>query len=199
MLVRPVPAVDIAQRRHPRCVTQKACFDSRGDLVADFGEQGVLIPEYNGRIYQQLHLAQTPAGLVSVGGVAAEHDSNISEGMMFGFTPTGQPDTAFNQGKPVVMTFKDIPTFLCNHVTSQPDGKIVVSGFRAGGNTRPQGLLGRYHAEGTPDNDFALEGWTKTGDFILATSPESIVLTRHGRIILAGNTGNGGALAAFLS
>ena len=175
-----------------------ACFDMQGVLVPDFAEQGVLTLAYDDKTYLQFSLVETPTGLVSIGNTSFRNDPNISHGMMVGITFKGQLDAAFNQAKPVIITFPPISPLLCHQIVCQPDAKLVIAGYRAASDPAPQGMIGRYLPDGTPDNSFGQKGLASTGTFVHTASKYGIALGPKKRIVCAGRHDKHGVLAGFL-
>lgn len=175
-----------------------ACFDSQGVLVPDFADQGVLTLAYDDKTYLQFSLVETPTGLVSIGSTILRTDPNISHGMMVGITFKGQLDTAFNQAKPVIITFPPISPLQCHQIVCQPDAKLVIAGYRAASDPVPQGMIGRYLSDGTPDNSFGQKGLASTGTFVHTSSKQGMALSPKRRIVCAGRHDKHGVLAGFL-
>ena len=175
-----------------------ACFDSQGVLVPDFADQGVFTLAYDDKTYFQLNLVETPTGLVSIGNTLFRSDPNISHGMMVGITFEGQLDTAFNKAKPVVIDFPPIYPLQCHQIVCQPNAKLVIAGYRAASDPAPQGMIGRYLSDGTPDNSFGQKGLASTGTFVHTTSKYGIALGPKKRIVCAGSHDKNGVLAGFL-
>ena len=175
-----------------------ACFDTHGVLVPSFAEQGVLTLAYDDKIYSQISLVETPTGLVSIGHRSFRDDPNTRDGMMVGITFEGQLDVSFNHANPVIITFPPISPLLCHQIVCQADAKLVIAGYRAASDPAPQGMIGRYLPDGTPDDSFGQNGLASTGTFVHTSSTHGIALGPKNRIVCAGDHDRHGVLACFL-
>jgi len=175
-----------------------ACFDEQGSLVTDFGEMGVVTLSYADKHYTQLNLAETASGFVSVGIVVL--GTNLYRGLITGLSHCGQIDALFNQGEPIIISHPTSSDGLanCHQILVQPDNKLVISGYRPIGPLGPTGFIGRYLADGSPDEEFGENGLAVAAELVLTTAQKGIAfLSTPARLILAGAYENKGALAAF--
>jgi len=175
-----------------------ACFDKQGSLVRDFGIMGIVTLSYADKRYTQLNLTETASGFVSVGIVVL--GTNLYRGLITGLTHAGQIDVQFNQGEPVIVTHPTSGDGLanCHQILVQPDNKLVISGYRPLASPEPAGYIGRYLADGKPDEDFGENGLAGTDALVLTAAQKGITsLSTPGRLILAGAYEKRGTLAAF--
>jgi len=175
-----------------------------GTLDPSFGSGGrVLIPFDlgGGNSDYATEVAVTSGGNILVGGTV--DTGVVGNGNDYGFarlTPAGVLDTSFGPlgtGK-FNFNFRPTPTFPSGGedlrgLALQPDGKFVVTGF-----TFQFGFgVARFNANGVLDGSF-----NKTGQYFLgktagfqAYDGNDLVVQADGKIIIVGDTGNGGPLA----
>ena len=109
------------------------------------------------------------------------------------FDPDGSLDTSFsNNGKVRTLIGR---SSVADAVAIQDDGKIVVAG-RA---TNPRGevfALARYHADGSLDRSFALDGTRKIsfGGSFPTDIAQGVAIDPGGKIVVVGGSDDGGGL-----
>jgi uncharacterized delta-60 repeat protein len=112
----------------------------------------------------------------------------------------GQLDPTFGGGAPVVTHVSDLGATFTD-VVVQADGKILAAGTTAYGQATADFLLVRYHANGTIDDGFGVNGVVVTNLGAAAQEQSAgVAVAANGMIYLAGtaSSGVGGAQFALL-
>jgi len=101
--------------------------------------------------------------------------------MVMRLNPNGTPDPTLGGDGTATVDFGSDDD-LCNAMTLQPDGKIVLAGYIAGGIV----AVARLNSDGSPDGTFSTDG-RATIDFGDATFGNAVALQSNGRIVVAGD------------
>ncbi|MFI1031575.1 calcium-binding protein [Streptomyces sp. NPDC020951] len=163
-----------------------------GTLDASFSGDGRVFADFDGPT-EALDVAVDPVGRIVAAGYTGGQMAVLR------LTDNGTPDTTFggdgtvtaNPAGPVLQEGGD-----GRALALQPDGKIVVGGQV--GSTRFDFALMRFNANGSVDTTFDGDGIVRT-DFGDYESVEGIALQPDGKIVAAGGSGTGFALARYLS
>ena len=156
-------------------------YESNGILDATFNSTGIVTTNLGGNRDFGRAVVLQPDGNIVVAG-----SSNIGGGdsrfAVVRYTVTGTLDSSFSGGI--------VTTAVGNRsggaaVALQPDGKVVV-----GGVSDNNFAVVRYQDDGTLDTSFNGTGIVTTSINIQA-SATSVVLQSDGKIVVAGNSGNG--------
>ncbi|MGL4232222.1 MAG: hypothetical protein ACRCWJ_12725 [Casimicrobium sp.] len=171
-----------------RAVFCAARYDSSGNLVAGFGNNGKLLAPISQNADQLHAAALQPDGKLVLGGSCS--NGSFSTFCVARFNANGGFDPTFN-GTGAVVTSIGATEDLVTAIALQPDGKIVVSGYcRNNGATRVNFCVARYNADGSLDN-----GFRGTGSVIttlgttsnIESSATAIAIASNGSISLAGS------------
>jgi uncharacterized delta-60 repeat protein len=145
-----------------------------GVLDTDFdGDGRMVLP---GMATARAVLVQPDRKIVVVGNPL---DSSVM--MVMRLNPNGSPDTTLGGDGTVTVDFGANDDF-ANAAALQPDGKIVLAGYVAGGIV----AVARLNSDGSPDGTFSTDG-RATIDFGDATFGNAVALQANKRIVVAGD------------
>ena len=153
-------------------------------IVARLRSNGALDPEFDGDGRLLL------PGLTTVNAVAIQPDRKIlvagngpdhSVMIVMRLDPNGAPDPTLGGDGTATVDFGGNDDF-CNAMALQPDGKIVLAGYIAGGIV----AVARLNSDGSPDGTFSTDG-RATIDFGDPTFGNAVALQSNGRIVVAGD------------
>jgi len=131
-----------------------ARYLANGNLDGDFGTGGKVVTDFSGLQDSGLSLTLQPDGKIVVAGFSDNGDNN--DFALARYDTEGNLDTSFGVAATgmVVTDFSNIDypdtNDVAQSVTVQPDGKIVVAGFRLLGNDYDFAVA-RYSANGTQE------------------------------------------------
>ncbi len=179
-----------------------ARFQANGAVDSTFGVNGLAI-NTSDVVYAGKTIALQADGKFLLGGIR-QLAGNVKQAVLGRFTPEGLPDAGFGTNGIQTLTFGG-PTFFCNDLVIQADGKIILSGTVQPNDSTPVDFaVVRCLPDGSLDTNFGNGGLASadfqgTGDFARA-----VALQPDGRIIVAGGVGTNGlgynfAMARFLS
>lgn len=160
-----------------------ARYNRDGNLDASFGTNGKVLTDVGGLGDIIAALALQPDGkIVAVGFSFTE---NIFDFSVVRYNADGSLDTTFGTGGKVLTDFlnNDDEAFA---VVIQPDGKLVVAGYRADSNFDLDFALVRYHANGSLDNSFGTGGKVTTDFFGSDDQGFALLRQPNGKLIVAG-------------
>ncbi|MCU1763547.1 hypothetical protein NTD84_28010 [Pseudomonas sp. 14P_8.1_Bac3] len=146
-----------------------ALFDQQGKPVRSFGDNGRCVVRLPGNLSQGVRDTWLPPGVpgAEVCDVCVQDDGRIlllanhhfeladHVGLLIRLKTDGSPDETFN-GRGFVLVRHLLMNTWLSSVMVQRDGRIVVGGSI---NFPEEGLLARYHRDGTLDDHFALDGF----------------------------------------
>ncbi|NUU36676.1 hypothetical protein [Pseudomonas sp. C2B4] len=152
-----------------RTLPALALFDPQGCLVQRFGDNGCSIVRLPGNLSHGIRDAWLPPGVpgaeacdadVQADGrivLVANHHFELADhaGMLIRIDTNGELDNTFNGRGFVIVRHLLMNTWL-NSVNVQRDGRILVGGSI---NFPEEGLLARYHPDGSLDERFAVDGF----------------------------------------
>jgi len=153
-------------------------------IVARLRSNGALDPDFDGDGRLLL------PGLTTVNAVAIQPDRKIlvagngpdhSVMIVMRLNPNGTPDPTLGGDGTATVDFGGNDDF-CNAIALQPDGKIVLAGYIAGGIV----AVARLNSDGSPDGTFSTDG-RATVDFGDPTFGNAVALQSNGRIVVAGD------------
>jgi uncharacterized delta-60 repeat protein len=101
------------------------------------------------------------------------------------FDPAGLPDASFGGGDGIVTTDFGLEAAAPGDVAVQPDGNIVVAGFKRVMGDPLRIVVARYTTDGSLDSGFGVGGTTTTRIGLSATA-SSLALASNGKIVVAG-------------
>jgi uncharacterized delta-60 repeat protein len=176
-----------------------ARYTAEGRLDRSFGKAGEV----------QTHLERQST--LNISSLALQRDGKILAGggtsgdsALVRYTANGCLDPSFGRGG-TILTFTH--AFTLHQIALQDDGKIVVAGTGPTGD-KPEGfILARYTPDGKLDPSFGSGGLARTGRFRRPpgepsylpedASPEAVAIRPDGKIVVAGLSSSGIALARF--
>ena len=126
-----------------------------GTFNANFGTNGYLGLDVNGKDQAGFAAAVQPDGKILVGGVH-EHSNNNYDWLIYRLNENGTPDNTFSGDGQYSTSFstQDVP----QSIAVQPDGKIVICGNALVGAGDEDMIVHRLNANGTIDNSFGTGG-----------------------------------------
>jgi uncharacterized delta-60 repeat protein len=160
-----------------------------GAIVARLRANGALDPDFDGDGRLMFGTGSVRAVLVQPDRrIVVAGNANGSQMMtVTRLVPSGTTDATFGSGGTATIDF-GISSDFANDAVLQPDGKIVVAGYK--GAVDSPTAVARLNADGSPDNGFGTAGKV-TIDFGAATFGNAVALQPNGRILVAGQrTGN---------
>ncbi len=152
---------------------------SAGGLDASFGTGGTTLLE------KPVSTFPTPAALAPAGKivvVSSGEEGATEKVFVSRLLPNGQPDPAFGSGGVARI---EASSYIGAYAAAvQPDGKVVVVGYRSGGDVA---MAWRLTASGAPDETFGVGGAAELsgGTFNYATA---VAVAPDGKILVAGNS-----------
>jgi uncharacterized delta-60 repeat protein len=161
-------------------------YTAAGQLDKTFGTQGSTITNFSSFTFDPFAFALEPNGKILVAGF-------VSGGANFGlaqFTANGVLDTTFGtDGVAAAVTGADFP----NAFLLQPNGQILMGGFKDGGKKSPGSLsLVRFNSNGALDTTFGTAGISLVTPAPIL-GPEALALLANGDYLAVGENGNGRA------
>jgi uncharacterized delta-60 repeat protein len=152
-----------------RSLPAVAMFDSQGQPVREFGDNGRCVVRLPGNLSHGVRDAWLPPGVpgaeacdfnVQEDGrilLVANHHFELADhaGILIRLDTDGTLDPSFNGQGFVIVRHLLMNTWLST-VKLQRDGRILVGGTI---NFPDEGLLARYHADGSLDESFAVDGF----------------------------------------
>jgi uncharacterized delta-60 repeat protein len=153
------------RRTHPAL----ALFDSLGQPVQHFGDNGRCVVRLPGNLSLGMRDVWLPPGVPGAEAcsvdmqqdgrilLVANHHFELADhaAMLIRLNADGALDNTFN-GRGFVMVRHLLMNTRLSSVTVQRDGRILVGGSI---NFPEEGLVARYHADGSLDNSFAVDGF----------------------------------------
>ncbi len=167
-----------------------ARYNIDGSLDTSFDDNGVLYDSLGspGESAQKaLSLAQQPDGKLIVAGLLKSPSTNSDDFAVASFNSDGSRDSSF------IASFVDFSggPDVANDIALQPDGRIVVAGYRTSSNRDLDFAVGRYLPGGNLDTSLDANGLLATdfsgGDDI----GRAVALQSDGKIIVAGSSKTG--------
>ncbi|MEB0046764.1 MULTISPECIES: hypothetical protein [unclassified Pseudomonas] len=152
-----------------RTLPALALFDAHGHAVRHFGDNGKRVVRLPGDLSRGLRDDWLPPGVPGAEACAisvqkdgrilllANHHFELADhvGLLIRLTANGELDADFNGRGFVLVRHLLMNTWLSSLMVQQ-DGRILTGGSM---NFPQEGLLARYHPDGTLDESFALDGF----------------------------------------
>ena len=168
-------------------------YDSSGKLDLSFGENGILVSEFNDAVNFSTLEIQSDNKIVVGGSMSISKSGYYSNFILVRYNIDGSKDTSFGEDGLVNI---NIGTVLNNLTTSddylgkikiQSDGKIIASGMTYVSQSNGNGDFGmiRLNTDGSLDSNFGINGKVIT-DFGATEEANSIQILSDGKIILSG-------------
>ncbi|CAB5166114.1 hypothetical protein D3OALGB2SA_5770 [Olavius algarvensis associated proteobacterium Delta 3] len=160
-------------------------LESDGDLDATFGTGGVsTVSISSGTSDAARTVAIQGDGKIVAAGIAGRGSSNADFGRAR-WNTSGNLDPTFGSGGKLRLPFSNVEDG-AEGVAIQPDGKIVVAGFRAKGTVNAEFALARLDTDGSLDTSFGSDGRVDTAFSNLNDAAFGVVLQPDGKIVAAG-------------
>jgi uncharacterized delta-60 repeat protein len=173
---------DITVIRHNSNGSLDTSFDGDGKVTTDLGN-------FRENLFSDV--AILPDGKILTSGKVRLYTQALAR-----YLPDGSPDTTFGGGTGKValglIAWRGAP------LAVQPDGKIVLAGaFFDDSDGSSEFTVHRYHADGSVDTTFGIDGAASA--IVGGGSPDarSILIQPDGRIVVAGTNGDDLAIARF--
>jgi uncharacterized delta-60 repeat protein len=159
-------------------------YTAAGKLDKTFGTNGSTITKFSSFTFDPFAFALDPNGKILVAGF-------VSSGANFGlarFTANGVLDATFGtDGVATAVTGADFP----NAFLLQPNGQILMGGFKDGGRHTPGSLsLVRFNSNGALDPNFGTAGIALVTPAPIL-GPQALALLSNGDYLAVGENGNG--------
>jgi uncharacterized delta-60 repeat protein len=167
-------------------------YTSAGKLDKTFGTKGSTITNFSPFTFQPFAFALEPNGKILVAGTVGGTASGVLEFGLARFTANGKLDTTFGTDGVATTAFSagaDTPSaFLL-----QPNGQILMGGFKDGGKTTPGSLsLARFNSNGALDPNFGTAGIALVTPAPLL-GPQALALLSNGDYLAVGENSDGKA------
>lgn len=156
-------------------------YNSDGSLDNSFGNNGIVITDFDNRYDRATSIQIQPDGKILVGGIA-EITSNNMDFACVRYNINGSLDNTFGSGGKVTKNIMTVNDY-CYKLVLQNDGKIILSGF----SDNAYALL-RIYADGSTDYSFGGgSGMVYTPFSATHTEPNSCQIQSDGKIVVAGS------------
>jgi len=162
-----------------------ARYNADGSLDATFGSGGIVTTAIGTYAKAWAVAIQADSKIVIAGRSGTVFQSDFT---LVRFTPNGSLDTSFGSGGIVITTFGAFSQI--EDVTTQSDGKIVVTGDAPGVGTSSMFTVARYNADGSLDTTFDGDGVSQAVPAGFPVSPgvvpQAIAIQADHKIAVAG-------------
>jgi uncharacterized delta-60 repeat protein len=164
-------------------------YTAAGKLDTTFGTKGSRITNFSPFTFQPFAFALEPNGKILVAGTVGGTPSGVLEFGLARFTANGKLDTTFGTDGVATTNFVaglDAPdAFLL-----QPNGQILVGGFKDGGRHTPGSLsLVRFNSNGALDPNFGTAGIALVTPAPIL-GPQALALLSNGDYLAVGESGD---------
>jgi uncharacterized delta-60 repeat protein len=190
-----IPDVKSTRRLHfvlamMTCATSSTVLAADGDLVLDFGDDGIaqagITDAYTGETGGPIVQADGSVVYCSTRATAGPSGRDF---VVLRLTPNGQPDNTFNFSGRVDIDFNGDDDE-CTGIAVQPDGKIVLVGSTVASDNASNFAVARLNADGSLDPDFG----SGTGKQVITWDAydsggnvaRAVALQSDGSIVVAG-------------
>ena len=167
-----------------------ARFNADGSLDRSFGTNGSVETTFGDRSAEARGIVVQADGKIIVVGVSgAGSYSELNNFVLARYNSDGSLDQTLGSGGKVKTHFPGVDNTgsAATSVALQPDGKLVVGGYRKQSDRTPHEFaLARYNSNGTLDSGFGQAGKVMTRLGLGDAYSFSIAIQSNGRIVLAG-------------
>jgi uncharacterized delta-60 repeat protein len=173
-------------------------YTAAGKLDTTFGTKGSTITNFSPFTFQPFAFALEPNGKILVAGTVGGTASGVLQFGLAQFTASGVLDTTFGTDGVATTNFVaglDAPSaFLL-----QPNGQILMGGFKDGGRHTPGSLaLARFNSNGALDPSFGTAGVALITPAQIA-GPQALALLSNGDYLAVGGEDPDGRVLEFSS
>jgi uncharacterized delta-60 repeat protein len=160
-----------------------------GDPDTSFGFQGQLLVDLGPGSHQARAVGQLPDGRIVVAGDAqgAVLQDYCAVAVLL---PDGTLDPGFGDQGRVLLDFDPGQINLCNDLLVQPDGRIVLAGYRRFGPLGNEGFMViRLNSDGSLDNSFSGDGYQNINFQLMLgarAQANAVALQPDGKLVVAG-------------
>lgn len=156
-------------------------YNSDGSLDNSFGNNGIVITDFDNRYDRATSIQIQPDGKILVGGIAEITNGNMDFACVR-YNINGSLDNTFGSGGKVTKNIMTVNDY-CYKLVLQNDGKIILSGFSDNAYA-----LFRIYADGSTDYSFGGgSGMVYTPFSATHTEPNSCQIQSDGKIVVAGS------------
>ncbi|HNL13877.1 MAG TPA: DUF4347 domain-containing protein, partial [Accumulibacter sp.] len=162
-------------------------YNANGSLDASFGTGGKVSTAIGSGTDIGQSVTVQPDGKILVAGYTSNGSNN--DFALLRYNANGSLDTGFGTGGKVTTAIgsgEDV----CNSLTLQSDGKILLVGHASNGSNNDVALV-RYNADGSLDSGFGAGGKVITTIGASDDDGTSVIVLPDGRIVVTGTTWNG--------
>jgi uncharacterized delta-60 repeat protein len=117
---------------------------------------------------------------------------------LFRYSSSGVLDTGFGLASYARLIIGGGADEGCESLAIQPDDKIIAAGW-GGSNTDPDVVVARFTITGTLDTSFDSDGYVTLDIVGEEDQASDVLLQPNGKIVIAGNSVNGGVRSALLA
>jgi uncharacterized delta-60 repeat protein len=170
-------------------------------LDPSFGTDGRVVTDFDGSLDEAFAVAVQPNGTIVAAGWSGNAE-NAGDFALARYTRDGRLDPTFGEGGKVRTTFGSafLSSEAAHSIVLQPDGKIVAAGWSDAAPPEGAGFdfaLARYHADGSLDSSFGIDGRVLTDFGAFDDIANAIALEPNGQIVAAGVSGGDFAIARY--
>lgn len=164
-------------------------FNERGMLDNTFGNRGIVITDLYNKYNTSHSVTLSNGGKYIVAGYGYKENKTNTDIIIAKYNNDGSIDSTFGESG---FSFTDINQSdeLAWFVATQEDGKIVVTGYTKS-DTSKSVLTIRLNPDGSPDDDFALNGIAVTPVYGIDEEGRTLSIQRDGKILVSGYASNG--------
>jgi len=161
-------------------------YDTNGSLDSTFGTGGKVTTPISTGSEEGVGVSIQSSGKIVVAGTSFSGGS--ADFVLARYNTNGTLDTSFGSGGRVVTDFGNFD--ICQSLTLQSDGRIIVAGYPSDG-TNSNFHLARYTVDGSLDATFGSGGKVITDFSGKNDNAWSVTVQRDGKIVVAGTSVNG--------
>ncbi len=156
-------------------------YNSDGSLDNSFGNNGIVITDFDNRYDRATSIQIQPDGKILVGGIAEITNGNMDFACVR-YNTNGTLDNTFGSGGKVTKNIMTVNDY-CYKLVLQNDGKIILSGYSDNAYA-----LFRIYPDGSTDYSFGGgSGMVYTPFSATHTEPNSCQIQSDGKIVVAGS------------
>ncbi len=163
-----------------------ARYNSDGSLDEDFGDRGLVLTSFDGKVPRVTDLAVDYSGRIVVGGYLGHKNNDF---LLVRYTPEGQLDSTFGTGGVVFTDFQG-RNDRAYRLDFDHRGRIILAGESISSNKRSWDVaLARYNSDGSMDPTFGILGMLCIDLFGEEDAAYDVIVDHAGKILITGYTG----------